>query len=263
MHIQVEGAEPWAARGTGARAETGILVVHGFTGSPRTTTPFARRLQAAGFTVDVPLLPGHGTSWRELAMTRYRDWRDEAAAGVGRLGGQCARVVVVGLSMGGTLALDLAWERQREIQGVVPINAPVLPREGVAAKLAPLLARVLPWIPASAAGLAKDDCAAGFEERAYDRIPTKAAQSLLNEFPRVLANLADTRVPALVVHGAKDHSVPPANSREIARRLPSAEELVLPGSCHLATVDVDAELLAERVVRFADGLVGNPPRRVA
>jgi carboxylesterase len=68
------GAEPWSAAG----GPVGVLLVHGFTGSPQSLRPWGEHLAAAGLTVSLPRLPGHGTSWQEMAMTRWEDWYAEA-----------------------------------------------------------------------------------------------------------------------------------------------------------------------------------------
>ena len=66
----VAGAEPFHHDG----GLTGVLLCHGLTGSPASTRPWAEVLSAAGLTVDVPRLPGHGTIWQELNTTRWPDW---------------------------------------------------------------------------------------------------------------------------------------------------------------------------------------------
>ena len=256
MATLIPGADPWAARGEGEREGTGIVVLHGFTGNPRTSTPFARRLNAKGFTVDVPRLPGHGTTWQDMALTSYRDWRDEAALALDRLQKSCDRVFLTGLSMGGTISVDLAWERPGDIAGIIPINATVMPREGFMAKIAPFVSKLLKSLPAKAAGLSENDSAKPFDEMAYDRLPLKAAQSLLDELPRLYKSLDEIRVPILVAYSPQDHSVPPENSQELINRVSGAEVVVLGNSYHLATVDMDAELLADRTVEFVDRVSG-------
>ena len=252
MATLIPGADPWAARGEGEREGTGIVVLHGFSGNPRTSTPFAKALHAHGFTVDVPRLPGHGTTWQDMALTRYRDWREEATLALERLTKSCDRVFLTGLSMGGTLSVDLAWERPADVAGIIPINATVMQREGFLAKIAPLVAKILKSLPAKAAGLVENDSAKPFDEMAYDRLPLKAAQSLLDEIPRINKALDELRVPLLVAYSPQDHSVPATNSQELLNRVPGAEAVVLANSYHLATVDMDAGLLEERTVEFID-----------
>ena len=250
MPTLIPGADPWAARGEGEREGTGIVVLHGFSGNPRTSTPFAKRLNTQGFTVDVPRLPGHGTTWEDVALTSYSDWREEAALALERLKKSCDRVFLTGLSMGGTISVDLAWERPADVAGIIPINATVMPRTGLVAKLAPVLAKLLKSLPAKVGGVAANDSAQGFDEMAYDRLPLKATQSFLDQLPRIYKCLPEIRVPTLVAYSPQDHTAPPENSQEMLNLVPGAEAVVLAKSYHLATVDFDTDLLEERTVEF-------------
>ncbi len=249
----IPGAQAWASGGDGP----GVLVVHGFTGNPVAVRPLAEALADEGFRVQVPRLPGHGTSWRDLARTRYADWRVAVDREFERLTSVAGPSVIVGLSMGGTLALDVTAHRCRAAAqpapaGVVTINAIVLDREDPLAALAPVVRWIVPVLPAEVAGVARNDIAKGGDEKAYPFIPTKAGYSLTRELPRVRDALADVQVPVLVAGSLEDHSVAPENADAIARLVGSAdvERLVLERSYHLATMDHDAELLAERVAAF-------------
>ena len=116
------GAEPFSAAG----GPNGALVLHGFTGSPQSMRPLAEAFAAAGFTTELPLLPGHGTSVEDMLKTSWADWSAAAEAAYLDLASRCDKVVVAGLSMGGTLTLWLAT-RHPEIAGIVPINAAAMP----------------------------------------------------------------------------------------------------------------------------------------
>src|SRR5437660_1622383 len=111
------GAEPWSAPG----GPDGALVLHGFTGNPQSMRGLAEALAGAGLAVELPLLPGHGTSIEDMLPTRWRDWSTAAEDVYAKLAGRSRRVVVAGLSMGGALAVWLAT-RPPEIAGVVAIN---------------------------------------------------------------------------------------------------------------------------------------------
>jgi carboxylesterase len=103
----IPGAEPFESAGSGERARIGIALIHGFTGSPISLRPLAERLSARGFAVELPRLPGHGTSEKDMAKTRYSDWVSAADAALYRLERRCERVVVGGLSMGAAITIDL------------------------------------------------------------------------------------------------------------------------------------------------------------
>jgi carboxylesterase len=242
-----------------------LLFIHGFTGSPRSLRELAERLLVQkGFSVELPRLPGHGTSVRDMARTRYTDWRAHVESTLAKCRKRGSSVILVGFSMGGTIALDVAAEVGDEIKGVVTINAPI-ERAGVQAIFAPLLARLpvvgrLP-LPAAAAGLTKNDTKRpGVDERAYSWFPLGAGSSLVAQFRRLRSALAQIRVPVLVVSSREDHSVDPTNSTRIHQLLTSAEPdlLTLENSYHLAPLDYDQDTLVSAVTSFADRVCSLP-----
>jgi carboxylesterase len=251
------GAEPLSADGHGSLAKLGILVLHGFTGSPVSVRPLAELLSKRGFAVEMPRLPGHGTQPSDLLPTRYADWRAEALAALTRLRARTRQVFVVGLSMGGTLALDLATTEA--IDGVVTINAQILDRGGLIVKLGPIIEKVLPMAPASAAGLTKNDIKKGGDEDAYTSVATAAGNSLVRALPQVRARLKSLTCPLLVIYSRDDHSVPPDNSKVLPSLVGTASAnvtvLELGDSYHVATLDNDLPLIDSQVASFAESLM--------
>jgi len=250
------GAQPLSADGHGNLAKLGILVLHGFTGSPVSVRPLAELLSKRGFAIEMPLLPGHGTRPRDLLPTRYADWRAEALAALTRLRARTQQVFVVGLSMGGTLALDLAT--REAVDGVVTINAQILDRGGLIVKLAPIIEKIIPIAPASAAGLTKNDIKKGGDEDAYTWVAAAAGNSLVRALPEVRARLKSLTCPLLVIYSRDDHSVPPANSKALPSLVGTASAhvavLELEDSYHVATLDNDLPLIAGKVGSFAESL---------
>jgi carboxylesterase len=247
--------EPWSSPGNGERSRIGVMLVHGFTGSPVSLRPLAELLAKRGFSVELPRLPGHGTTWREMIPTRYDDWRAEVVRKAKELGSRTERVVLVGLSMGGTLALDVASSGDIEPAGVVTINAQILDRKGIVVKLGPWLEKIFPVVPAKAAGLRSNDIAKpGVGEAAYGWVPSAAGNSLLRALPRVRAQVEKLTCPVLIAYSRQDHSVSPENSKRLLGLVRSSDltELVLERSYHVATLDYDLELIEERVTAFAD-----------
>jgi len=251
------GAEALSREGHGALAGVGILLVHGFTGSPVSMRPLAELLSKRGFAIEMPRLPGHGTRPKDLLPTRYRDWRAEALAALTRLRARTQQVFAVGLSMGGTLVLDLATSEA--LAGVVTINVPILDRGGLVAKLAPLIAMLIPIAPASAAGLAKNDIKKGGDEDAYDWVAAAAGNSLVRALPEVRAKLKSLTCPLLVIYSRDDHSVPPANSKALPGLVGTAPAAIsvleLEDSYHVATLDNDLPLIDQRIASFAESLL--------
>ena len=250
--VVIEGADAWRAQGDDRLGHVGIVVVHGFTGNPVSTRPLGERLHADGFTVEVLRLPGHGTSAKDMSTTRYGDWLAAVEAAVDDLAERCDHVALVGLSMGGTLCLDVA--SRRAVAAVVTINGFLLDPPGLVAKLAGVLQHVAPMVPAKLAGIAEDDIKAGGTERAYDTVPAKAAHSLTRALPRVRAQLADLTAPVLICWSTEDHTVPPRTAQAIVDLLPGPDvrTLELPDSYHVATLDNDAELLASTISAFVE-----------
>ena len=256
------GAEAWFQAGSGALGKIGLLLVHGFTGNPVSMRPLGELLSARGFTVQVPRLPGHGTHHRDMQRTRYADWRAEVERARAELSGKCERTVLVGLSMGGTLVLDVASDAGAAVAGVVTINVWILDREGILVKMAPVLEKLVPLAPAKAAGLVENDIAKpGGDEKAYRWVPAAAGNSVVRELPRLRERISSLGCPLLVAYSPRDHSVPCRNSQALLRLAGSADktELRLERSYHVATLDYDLPLLDERIAEFALRVTGQRP----
>lgn len=245
----IEGADAWRAEGDDERGHVGVVVVHGFTGNPVSTRPLGEALHAEGFTVEVIRLPGHGTSAKQMAGTRYADWLAAVEQAFDDLAARCEQVALVGLSMGATLCLDVG--ARRDPAAVVTINAQVLNITGPLAKLAPILQHLVPMVPAGLAGVTPDDIKGGGTEKAYDHVPAKAGHSLSRALPRVRAQLPELTAPVLVCWSAEDHTVPPLNSRRLIEMLPGdVRQLELVDSYHVATLDLDHDLLFQTISDF-------------
>lgn len=250
------GAEPFASQGSGDNAEIGLLLIHGFTGSPRSLRPLADLLAERGFCIELPRLPGHGTHPKDMQNTEYRDWRRHAEQRFLALKERTRRQVLVGLSMGGAIALDLASSRAANAHGVVTINVQILDRGGIGTKLGPLVAKVLPMVPSAAAGLRKNDIKKGGDEDAYSSFPPAAGNSLVSELPKIRARLKQLEQPLLVLYSREDHSVPPENSRALRELVGSqrVQVIELQNSYHVATLDHDLPVIAQNVAAFAESL---------
>lgn len=238
------GAEPFTHTGS---TGTGVLLCHGFTGTPASMRPWGEYLAARDITVSAPRLPGHGTTWQECNRTRWTDWYECVRTEFETLSARCDAVFVFGLSMGGTLTLRLAQELGDRVAGIVLVNPSVLTLRRDA-KLLPVLGRVLPSVKAISGDIAKP----GAVELAYTRTPVRAAASLARLWKLVRADLPGVTQPVLLLHSAVDHIVEPVNSRVIAENVRSTDftEVVLEDSYHVATLDHDAPFIFERSVEF-------------
>jgi carboxylesterase len=235
------GAEPFRL-GDGP---VGVLLCHGFTGTPQSMRPWGEHLAAAGFTVCCPLLPGHGTRWQDANASTEDDWYDALSAALDGLTARCGAVVVAGLSMGGTLAIRLAQRRPDDVAALVLVN-PSLLTERRDARLLPLLARLTPaWAPI-ASDIKKPDTT----ELAYPRLPTRAAVALRRLWTAVRGDLGRVQAPLLVFRSTEDHVVEPASVRVLLAGVGSTDvtEVLLPDSYHVATLDNDAPTIFSRSV---------------
>lgn len=231
----------------------GVLLSHGFTGSPASIVPWARHLAGQGFAVSVPRLPGHGTTWQEMNRTTWADWYGEIDREFQKLQTACDQVVVGGLSMGGALALHLAEDRGNEVAGVIVVNAG-LTHDSVLRHVRHLVKRVVPSLP----GIKNDVKKPGQEEFAYDRIPTRAAASMMDMWKVIIRDLPKVTQPVLMFRSAEDHVVPPSSGQIIMRMVSSRDldERILENSYHVATLDNDAPLIFEESTKFVRRVTG-------
>jgi carboxylesterase len=257
------GAEPFAHDGSGALGRIGVVVSHGFTGAPLSMRPWADHLAAAGFSVRLPRLPGHGTVWPDLNRTRWTDWYGEIRRAYLELVERCDVVFACGLSMGGTLVTRLAEEfadGATGVGGLVLVNASygTMRRD---ARFARYVARVKPSI----AGIGSDIKRVGQPELGYDRTPLKAVVSLQELWRTVVADLGRITAPVLYFHSAEDHVVDELSGRLLHAGAVNTvvTEVTLHNSYHVATMDYDAELIFERSVAFmterAHAITGSRP----
>lgn len=246
----MEGAQPFACDGS----RTGVVLSHGFTGTPSSMRPLAQACADAGWTVRLPRLPGHGTRWQDLNRTSWQDWAAELERATLDVLSRCDTVVVVGLSMGGTLATLMA-ERHPEISGLFLVN-PAFTMKDPRLLALPVLHRVLPSVPAIAGDIKKP----GVREDAYDRTPLRALYSQTKLWKQVTEDLPTVTMPVTLCHSPEDHVVPPACSDLFLERVGSQDvrDVVLENSYHVATLDHDAELVEQELLGFVRRLEVRP-----
>ncbi|MCA1726954.1 MAG: alpha/beta fold hydrolase [Actinobacteria bacterium] len=238
----IPGAEAFRFEG----GPVGILLLHGFTGNPTSMRPMGEFLASKGFSVAAPRYPGHGTTWEELAKSKWEQWEAEAEAALRELDGRTETVVAAGLSMGGSMALHLAAKHPDTIKGVAVINAFIRNPQLPFARVARLFAR-------SRKGVGNDIKKPAQNEAPYERVPYAGIIQLHLMLKTVQSELPSVRQPLLVFNAPEDHVVPKDNAQFVMDRVGSEQkELVtLPNSYHVATLDYDAETIQDRLVEFA------------
>jgi carboxylesterase len=236
---------PFAADG----GPVGVVVSHGFTGTPASVRAWAEHLAAAGFAVRLPLLPGHGTDWRDANRTTWPQWYGAIEDAYTDLGSRCSTVFACGLSMGGTLVLRLA--EQQPVAGLVLVN-PSLGTERFDARFARFIAPLMPSRP----GIGSDVKKAGVVETAYDRTPVRAFVSLQQLWRVVRADLSTITAPVLMFRSREDHVVEPMSGRLLlaGATATTVREVVLENSYHVATMDNDAPTIFDGSVEFIRAL---------
>jgi len=229
-------------------ARPGALVLHGLTGSPQGVAGIGAALTAVGFEVEMPLLPGHGTSPEDLAGCGWHDWSAAAEGAYRRLAARSGPTVAVGLSVGGTLAASLAADRP-EVVGLALVNPLVNPpADEFLDMLEAFLAAGEPFLPGVGGDIADPDAV----EVAYDRLPVAALLSLSRGLVALRPRLADVRCPVLILTSRHDHVVPSVSSDVLAGAVSGPVERVwLEQSRHVATLDLDREELERRIVEFS------------
>lgn len=251
VHPILPGCEPWSSPSGGPH---GALVLHGFTGSPVSMRPIAEALAAAGFAVEMPRLPGHGTSVEDLAETGWDDWLTEAerCLGITAARASSGKVVVVGLSMGGALTAALA-QGHPELAGIVLINAPVAAPPELAAGIEEMMAGGVEVIDSIGGDIADPDA----DEVSYDSTPLRPLVTMLMAGQDVRERLGEIRQPALIITSRQDHVVNPGDSDVLAEEIAGpVERLWLEKSFHVATLDYDAAEVEAATVAFALRVTG-------
>jgi carboxylesterase len=245
--VLIPGAEAWSHEATGTR---GALVIHGFTGNPASMRGLAEAFARAGYHVELPRLPGHGTTIEDMLTTGWSDWTAEAEAAYQRLGARASSIVVAGLSMGGSLTLWLAGHHP-EIAGIICINPAT---QGQATEVVETLESMVAEGQTVMPGIGSDIADPDSKELAYDGTPLPCLLSFVNDGLAVIAKTYDSlRMPLLLMNSPQDHVVEPVQSEYLATHYGGPiERVTLERSYHVATQDYDKALIFSESVAFAN-----------
>lgn len=216
--------------------------------------PLAETLAEAGFAVEMPRLPGHGTAVEDMVDTTWDDWLTEAERALGVLQSRLpgGEVVVVGLSMGGALTVALA-QGHPELAGIVLINTPVAAPPELAASLEEMMAGGLEVIDSIGGDIADPDA----DEASYDATPLRPLVTMLMAAEDIRSRLGEVRQPTLIITSRQDHVVNPDDSDVLAESISGPVERVwLEKSFHVATLDYDRAEVEHRTVEFARRVTG-------
>ena len=246
----VPGAEPWSAEG----GRAGALCLHGFTGNPGSMRGLAEAFAAAGFTVELPRLPGHGTTMEEMMTTGWADWTAEVEAAYQRLAARTDKVVVSGLSMGGSLTLWTALQHP-EVAGIVCINPATKPQP---AELMEMVHGMVDDGTDVMPGIGADIADPDATESAYEQTPLRPLISLVEDGLASLSErYSEITCPLLLLTSPQDHVVEPSNGDFLAETFGGpVERISLERSYHVATLDFDKDVIFEAAVAFGRKVTG-------
>lgn len=237
----IPGAEAFYYEGN----HIGILLCHGFNATPQSVREIGIELMKKGYSVYAPRLAGHGTDPQDFREATRHDWYQTVKDAIQVLRDRCHRVIVVGQSMGGTLALKSALIDQ--VDAVVTINAAL----SVPGYECYTDEESCHFIDEST----PDICAPHVHEIIYKKVPTSAIRELLALIEEVRPCVETINVPVCVVYSAVDHVVPPESSVWLYNQIRENRQIeVLANSYHVATMDHDKNELVKIISTFANGI---------
>jgi carboxylesterase len=220
------------------RGSIGVLLIHGYSGSPDEMRGMGASLADAGHTVHSPLLAGHGGTPADLFEVRWEDWLASASSGLRLLRECCRTVFICGFSLGGLLALHLA--AREPLAGLIVLAPALHLRGGSLLPATRLLRHVLPWYyPLAYANFANPAVRAAVLERAPDadlddpavvehirreaKVPIGSLYELARLQSQAHGDLTRVRVPTLVMQGRNDQTVDPRSAIKVAASIRSHE----------------------------------------
>jgi len=234
--------------------KSGVLLLHGFTSGPHEMKSVTEKLSGKGYSVSVPLLPGHGTTPEDLHKCTWFDWFEGAKKALFEMRERCDKIIVIGQSMGGTLALHLAAHYR--FDGVVGL-APGLFFKEKRTCLLPLVSRILRFRKKNKGPDIHDQ-----EERirqkpySYNKDPLRAANQLRKMFLHVQNDLKEIYIPVMLMHSTQDHVIDYKSSEYIYNQVSSEHKkiLTLNESYHVLTLDLEKEIVLREIEKFAAGI---------
>ncbi len=245
--VVLDGCEAWSHV---AGSAIGVLVIHGFTGTPASVRGVAEAFAAAGHDVELPRLPGHGTSIDDMLATDWAAWSGEVASALAGLSQRVERTVLVGQSMGATLALRAALD-EPSIAALVCINpATCLRDEDTMAMLDDFLEDGIAVVPGEGSDIADPDSS----DIAYPGTPLAPLRSLmLDGVAPITDRFGELTMPLRLFTSRHDHVVLPSDSVHLAATYGGpVEHTWLERSYHVATRDFDRDLLLAESLAFVD-----------
>jgi carboxylesterase len=244
-HPQVmSGAEPFFF----PAGETGCLLVHGLTGTPKEMRWMGEFLFEQGITVLGIRLSGHATTSASLERTRWQDWLASLEDGFHLLRHSCTKIFICGLSLGGALSLYAA--SYLPVEGVISISAPYELPHDWRLNFIRLFLYIQPRVPKGSPDWHNPQAA--FDHLEYPYYPTASIAELRDLLVELRQVLPQVKRPALIIHSRADRGVLPSNAEKIFTALGSSAKEILwvENSGHVVVCEPDRHLVFERALQF-------------
>ncbi|MGQ9833790.1 MAG: alpha/beta hydrolase [Candidatus Villigracilaceae bacterium] len=244
-------AEPFFFPGSGKNARVGCLVQHGFTGTPKEMRWLGEYLNGRGYTVCGMRLTGHATRPEDMIRSRWTDWLASVEDGYHLLHSSCEQVFLIGLSMGGVLALLAA--AQLAVSGVVAMSTPYKLPDDWRLRHLKIISKFQPYLPKN------DESPAGGwfgdawkQHIAYPANPVRSIYELNLLLGKMRAALPQIRVPVLLISSRDDHYIVENSMEMIYADLttPDKEKIWIEGSGHVITEEPLKEFVFEKTADF-------------
>ena len=212
----------------------------------------AQAMADAGHHVEMPRLPGHGTDVSDMIPTRWHHWSGEVERAYRDLKGRVDKVVVAGLSMGGSLTLWTALQHP-DVAGIVCINPAAQPQ---AAEMVDMIRSMLEQGTEVIDGIGSDIADPNVKESSYSQTPLAPLVSMVEEgIKPMLSQYGSCKVPMLLITSKNDHVVDPVQSDQLAEQWGGPiDRIMLERSFHVATQDFDKDLVNEAAVTFVESV---------
>lgn len=239
--------QDWRFKSDKELGKVGIIFVHGFTGSPVSMRPWAEFFTQRGYSVSVPLLPGHGTSPEDLNKVKWNEWIEKVEAEIQWMQFENMKIFVFGLSMGGGTTLNIAEKHGSALQGIVLVN-PMIHVKFVTPQIAWLISRFQKMRDS----VGDDIKRPGVTEHGYDLLPARGVHQLIKMLSYTRKRLHDVTVPVQLFHSKEDHILPVTNTEIVMEGIGSLKKnrIELVNSYHVATLDYDQDIIFENSLLF-------------
>lgn len=230
-------------------AKPGVLLIHGFTSHRASMAALLPELDRLGLQYDYRMLSGHGTTPKDLTHVRWVNWQHDVEAGYRRLREHHDQVVVIALSMGAVLAIELAAHHPDHVAGLVLLSPAVMFKNPLS-PFTPLVSKILPRYPfpvndAFSSKKYADRC------QGYRWFPTKSYASFWQRTKTIWDDVPQVKCPVRIIQSQADKIADPRGAQRLYDALPGRKELLWHDvSGHEILLDAETPEVVKEVLDF-------------